>query len=92
MNHRDRLFRTLARQPVDYPASWLGMPTTEALPGLFRYFKVSSLVELKRKLQDDLFCVDIPYRSPVANHVDFAFDFARDGQKENTERTLTTLN
>jgi uroporphyrinogen decarboxylase len=66
------------------------MPTPEALPGLFRYFKVRNLVELKSALGDDLYVVDIPYRSPVANHVAFAFDFARDGMKENTERTLTT--
>jgi uroporphyrinogen decarboxylase len=90
MTHRERLFRTLERKPVDYPASWLGLPTSEALPGLYRYFQVSSPTELKQKLRDDLFVVDIPYRSPTANHVAFAFDFARDGFKENTERTLTT--
>lgn len=90
MHHRERLFSTIARSPVDYPASWLGMPTQQALPGLFRYFGVKDVPSLKRTLGDDLYVVDIPYVSPVTNHVAFAFDFSRDGFKDNTERTLTT--
>ena len=90
MTNRERLFNTIARKPVDHPASWLGMPAKEALPGLFRHFGVSSVPALKQHLGDDLYVVDIPYRSPVASHVAFAFDFARDGHKDNTERTLTT--
>lgn len=89
MNHRDRLLNTIARQSVDYPASWLGLPAKEALPGLFHHFGVGDIHALKRMLGDDLYAVDIPYQSPVASHVAFAFDFARDGHKDNTERTLT---
>lgn len=90
MTSRERVLNTIARKPVDYPASWLGMPTKEALVGLFLHFGVTNIHALKRKLGDDLCVVDIPYRSPSASHVAFAFDFARTGQKDNTERTLTT--
>ncbi|MEI6387486.1 MAG: uroporphyrinogen decarboxylase family protein [Spirochaetota bacterium] len=90
ITNRERFIATIERKPVDHPASWLGMPTHEALPGLFAYFGVADTFELKRKIADDLFVVDIPYLSPVSTHVAFAFDFGKEGPKENTERTLTT--
>jgi uroporphyrinogen decarboxylase len=89
MTHRERVLKTIERRPVDYPASWLGIPTKDALPGLFEYFGVNDLLGLKKKIDDDLFTVDIPYVSPNSNHVAFAFDFARQGQKDTSERTLT---
>jgi len=78
MTHRERVLNTIERKPVDYPASWLGIPTKDALPGLFEYFGAN-----------DLFTVDIPYESPVSNHIAFAFDFTSQGQKDTSERTLT---
>ncbi len=58
MNHKERFFATINREPVDYPASWFGMPTSTALPGLFKYFRVESMEELKRKVDDDVFPIE----------------------------------
>jgi len=88
MTRHERFAATLARRPVDRPASWLGMPTTEALPALLMHFGVSDMEGLKRKLGDDIWPVDVPYRHPPANHIACAFDFAKDiGDYEH--RTLT---
>ena len=37
MNSIERFLKTVERKPVDYPASWLGMPDVETLPILFDY-------------------------------------------------------
>jgi len=89
MNHRERFFATIERQPVDRPACWLGLPTTEALPALFAHFGVGSMEELKRRLDDDVWPVEVPYHHPPANHIACAFDFARD-TGDYQHRTLTT--
>lgn len=47
MTHRERFYATIERKPVDRPASWLGLPVPAALPGLFDYFHVSDVNELK---------------------------------------------
>jgi uroporphyrinogen decarboxylase len=90
MNHKERFLATIERRPVDRPAAWLGMPVSAALPGLFRHFQVKDIEELKRKLDDDLWPVDVPYHSPTANHIACAFDWAKEGQSNYEERTLTT--
>jgi uroporphyrinogen decarboxylase len=44
---------------------------------------------LKRKLDDDVWPVDVPYHHPPANNIACAFDFAKDiGDYEH--RTLTS--
>jgi len=90
MNHKERFLATIERKPVDRPASWLGMPVSNAIPGLLDYFKVKNIEELKRKLDDDIWPVDVPYHSPTANHIACAFDWAKEGQSSYEERTLTT--
>ncbi len=90
MTHRERFYATLERRPVDRPASWLGMPVTDAYPGLFAHFGVSSLDELKIAIDDDIYPVDVPYHDPPANHIACAFDFAKAGSSGYEERTLTT--
>ncbi len=90
MNSKERFHRTVERGDVDRPATWLGMPTPQALPGLFRYFQVSDLPGLKQRLGDDLWPVDVPYDHPPAHHIACAFDFARDSDVRYEERTLTT--
>ena len=90
MTHRERVIRTIERREVDFPASWLGMPIKDALPGLFDFFQVTDIVALKTRINDDLFCVDIPYQSPIASHIAWAFDFAKSGPKDTSESTLTT--
>jgi len=89
MTHRERFLATVERRLVERPACWLGMPTTEALPALFAYFGVSGMEELKRRLNDDVWPVEVPYHHPPANHIACAFDFAKDiGDYEH--RTLTS--
>ncbi|MFA6271077.1 MAG: uroporphyrinogen decarboxylase family protein [Candidatus Paceibacterota bacterium] len=90
MTHKERFFATLARADVDRPACWLGLPTSDAVPALLRHFKVNSIDELKMKIGDDIYPVEVPYHHPPANHIACAFDFAKkshEGAYE--ERTLT---
>jgi len=53
MNSIERFNATVKRQAVDRPACWLGMPTSSALPGLFKYFGVQSPEKLKAACGDD---------------------------------------
>lgn len=90
MNHIERFYATIERRPVDHPASWLGIPDTKAIPILFQHFGVSSMKELKARIDDDVYPVEMPYHSPTSNAIYAAFDFAKrksDGSYE--ERTLT---
>jgi uroporphyrinogen decarboxylase len=92
MTHKDRFFATVARVDVDRPACWLGLPTSDAVPGLLRHFKVKSIDELKKKIGDDIYPVEVPYHHPPANHISCAFDFAKKSHAgTNEERTLTAL-
>ena len=87
---KERFLATVARAEVDRPAFWLGLPVPDAVPALLRYFKVNSIDELKRKIGDDIYPVEVPYHHPPANHIACAFDFAKNppgGAYE--ERTLT---
>jgi uroporphyrinogen decarboxylase len=77
---------TIERKPVDYPASWIGLPDAAALPALFAHFKVSNQDELKIKLNDDLYDVVMPYHSPTSDKIEMAFNFAKN---KLDERTLT---
>jgi uroporphyrinogen decarboxylase len=69
MIHRERFLATLARQPVDRPACWLGMPTSDAMPGLLAHFGTDDMEGLKRRLADDVWPIDVPYHHPPANHI-----------------------
>jgi uroporphyrinogen decarboxylase len=88
MTHLERFLATVERRPVDYPASWLGLPHPDALPALYAHFGVKTVNELKEKIGDDVFAVEMPYHSPVSNAVYAAFDFAKDKLRRD-ERTLT---
>ncbi len=90
MNQKERFFATVEKKPVDKPASWLGMPATSALPGLYDYFQVDSVFGLKKKLGDDVFPVEVPYESSAGNHIACAFDFKKKNEEDTyEERTLT---
>ena len=89
MNARERFDAVLAHRPVDRLPCWLGMPTPEALPGLFEYYGVGDLAGLKAAVDDDLYPIDVPYDHPPANHIACAFDFAPAAPADYTERTLT---
>ena len=88
MNHLERFYATVERRPVDRPASWLGLPDNAAIPTLLKYFQVSDVQELKAKLDDDIYPVEMPYHSPTSDAIYAAFDFAKNKQ-EGADRTLT---
>lgn len=89
MTKKERFFATLDRKTVDRPACWLGIPVSEALPALYRHFAVASVDELKAKLNDDVYPVEVPFHHPPANHIACAFDFAKGNSSDYEERTLT---
>jgi uroporphyrinogen decarboxylase len=88
MTHLERFMATIERRPVDYPASWLGLPDTAAIPALFSHFGVTSMEALKAKINDDVYAVEMPYHSPTSNAIYTAFDFAKDKHNRDV-RTLT---
>lgn len=90
MNHRERFFATLKRQPVDRPASWLGLPVGAAIPNLLRHFNVSSIDELREKIDDDVYPICVPYDNPPTNDIGCSLAFAKAGiGGAQDERTLT---
>ncbi len=89
MNRKERFYATIERKPVDRPASWLGLPVAEALPAQFKYFGVSTYDQLKEKIGDDIYPIEVPYNHPPLNHIACAFDFAQEDATTNWERTLT---
>ncbi len=90
MNHKDRFLATILYEPVDRPASWLGMPVPAAEPGLKDHFGVGSISELKQFIDDDIYPIDVPYNYPPSNHIACAFDFAKTFHLDTPdERTLT---
>jgi uroporphyrinogen decarboxylase len=91
MQHIERFYATIERKEVDRPACWLGLPDPKAMEPLFRHFGVNNLLELKQKIDDDIFPVELPYHSPTSNAIYAAFDFAKDRHKISIEeRTLTS--
>ncbi len=90
MNHKERFLATIARKPVDRPASWLGLPVPSALPGLFKHFKVNSVEGLKEVIDDDVWPIEVPYHYPPHNHIGCSLNFAKKMTGgTNEERTLT---
>ena len=90
MLHKDRFLATIHYEKADRPASWLGLPVPSAEPALNRYFRVSSVIELKRILDDDIIPIEVPYHYPPSNHIACAFDFAKKKHLDRPDnRTLT---
>lgn len=90
MNHRERFFATIRRQPVDRPACWLGLPVPSALPKLFKYFGVDNMDDLKRIVDDDVYPIPVPYDNPPTNDIGCSLAFAKSGfGGAQDERTLT---
>lgn len=90
MNHKDRFFATINYQPVDRPASWLGLPVPSAEKGLTDYFGVNSIKQLRDVIDDDIYPIEVPYNYPPSNHIACAFKFAKvEHLDKPDERTLT---
>ncbi len=89
MDHIERFYATVDRRSVDKPASWLGIPDSSALPGLYKYFKADNYNDLKVKIGDDIYPVDMPYHSPTGNAIYAAFSFAKKIPGKIEVRTLT---
>ena len=53
MNSIERFNATVAREPVDRPACWLGDPTPAAAEKLCKYYNVASVSELTKICGDD---------------------------------------
>jgi uroporphyrinogen decarboxylase len=90
MVQKDRFFATIHNQAVDRPASWLGLPAPGAEKALMDHFRVRSMDELKKLIDDDIYPIEVPYDYPPANHIACAFDFAKSGGTGTPDnRTLT---
>lgn len=90
MTPKERFYATIKNQPVDRPATWLGLPTLDAVPRLLKYFKVDSIAALKTKLNDDVWPVIVPYNNKPFNDIGCALNFAKTGEGgSQDERTLT---
>ena len=84
MNSLERFYATAERRPA-----WLGMPDPQALPGLFSYYGVKDIHELKMAVGDDFYAVEVPYESETAHAIYAAFDWYKNGEVDAMNRTLT---
>ncbi|MDB4584699.1 uroporphyrinogen decarboxylase family protein [Draconibacterium sp.] len=90
MTPKERFYATINNQPVDRPATWLGLPTSDAIPGLLKHFNANSVAEIKTILQDDVWPVIVPYNNEPFNDIGCALNFAKTGEGgTREERTLT---
>ena len=60
MNSLERFYKTIAYEPVDRPACWLGDPTPEEARKLCQYYGVETTSELKKVVGDDFYAVELP--------------------------------
>jgi len=88
MTRRERFHATVERKPVDRPASWLGLPTAEALPGLCAFFGTDGLDGIRLAVDDDVYPVELPCAFPGSTAIYDALRFAKKVAGA-SERTLT---
>jgi len=90
LTHKERFYATIKHQPVDRPASWLGLPVPAAEKALCSHFGVKTLDELRQLIDDDVYPIEVPYNFPPSNHIACAFKFAKVEHLDSPdERTLT---
>ncbi|MHB1454197.1 MAG: uroporphyrinogen decarboxylase family protein [Saccharofermentanales bacterium] len=90
MSKKERFFATIERRDTDRPAWWSGLPADGSKKRLYEHFSVSNEKEFKLAINDDIWTIDVPYRSETANAIYEAFDFAKKHPSHaNDERTLT---
>jgi uroporphyrinogen decarboxylase len=88
LNSIDRFYATVARQTVDRPAAWLGVPDEGAEAGLFAEYGVKNLHELRLAVGDDFYGVRLPFRLN-GKRVVRVWDWYLDGITDRKDRTLT---
>jgi len=88
LTHKERFRATAERKPVDRPATWLGLPAPDALPGLCKFFSVSDLDGLRDAVGDDIYPVEMPCNFPGGKPIYAALPFAKKNQS-GPERSLT---
>ena len=88
MTHKERFHATIERKPVDRPASWLGLPVPDSLPGLFDFFGVNTVDGIRGVVNDDVYPVEMPCNFPGSNAIYSALKFAKK-DTSGPERTLT---
>lgn len=89
MDHRERFFATIERKDVDRPACFLGLPTTKGWKTLKNYFGLNTEDEVRARIGDDLYPIEMPYNSPTAQAVFTALQFAKQFGNTADHRTLT---
>ena len=87
MNSIDRFYATVAREKVDRPAAWLGIPEKDSEEGLFAEYGVSNLNELKMAVGDDIYSIRIPFRWKGKKAVRI-WDWYLDGVTDKKNRNL----
>lgn len=75
MDSKERFIATINREEVDRHAHWLGLPVPGAVKGLENYFQSASLTELKEKIDDDIWPVEVPYNNAPHYDIGCALDF-----------------
>ncbi|MCL2571335.1 MAG: uroporphyrinogen decarboxylase family protein [Defluviitaleaceae bacterium] len=90
MTSLERFYATINRQVVDRPALWLGLPDIKSHKGLFEYFNVNDMHELKTSIGDDFYAVEMPYNNDGADAIYAAFDWYGKGTVDSHERTLNS--
>jgi uroporphyrinogen decarboxylase len=79
MYPKERFYRTILRLPLDRAATWIGLPVPAAIPGLLKYFNLSSIEEIKIKFEDDIWPVIVPYFYPPNNDIGCSLNFSKAG-------------
>lgn len=91
MNSKERFFGTITFEAVDRSCIWLGIPDTRAHARLFRHFRLGSMPELMRVLDDDIWPVELPCHSPVSDAIYMAFDFTGGNALQKNDERITKL-
>ncbi len=89
MDHKERFFATIERKSVDRPACFLGLPTTNGWKTLMAHYGCTTQDEVRARTGDDLYPIEMPYRSPNADAVFTALQFAKTIGNTVDHRTLT---
>jgi uroporphyrinogen decarboxylase len=91
LSKKERFLGCIARQEIDRPPFWMGIPAAAALPALCEAFGVKDAGGLKPACDDDVWNVSCAYDAPYTKLIEDPFLFEKDGDhpSDAAERTLT---